>query len=255
MKKEAKIRISILSILMLSMVGFVFGAAYTIPSQGGNTGTWGTDLNNWLSIGINLTDGNVYNFTDASIRTADIANLNITSGLIANWNVTALQIAVGGVNTTNILDATILNADIADGTIANAKLASNAVNLSQIQDWNVNATKIGFDQVNASHLNGVNKLLFGVCNVNLPSVGAGGISDTISNAGGNCTISGASIGDVVMLTPQSNGNAFLQNNITVAAANISINSVLTITFSNYGDNTVDLGVVPFGYMVFVNGSG
>lgn len=37
---------------------------YGAPTQGGNAGTWGTDLNNWLGQQISTTDGHLVRFTN-----------------------------------------------------------------------------------------------------------------------------------------------------------------------------------------------
>jgi hypothetical protein len=81
-----------------------------LPQPGGDNGTWGDVLNDFLSQALR---------PDGLIR--DNA---VTANTLAPNSVTNAAIASDAVNATSIADGSITNALIADGTIAEAKLAS-----------------------------------------------------------------------------------------------------------------------------------
>jgi hypothetical protein len=99
-----------------------------LPQPGGDSGTWGDVLNDYLS--------QVHN-ADGTLKDS-----SVTSSVLAPNSVTNNAIASDAVNAANIADGSISNALIADGTIAEAKLTSAVqTKLNGIGDWNTLANK------------------------------------------------------------------------------------------------------------------
>ncbi len=80
-----------------------------LPKPGGDNGSWGDILNDYLSQALD-TDGTI---KDNAVTANTIAPNSVTNAAIASDAVTAVSIA----------DGTITNAQLADGTIQEAKLA------------------------------------------------------------------------------------------------------------------------------------
>src|SRR3989344_2189390 len=72
----------------------------------------------------------------------------------------------------NVKASHITSSMIVDATIAAADLASGSVNTTHIVDATIVAADLAADSVNASEVVGVSRLLFGACNVDLPSLNA-----------------------------------------------------------------------------------
>ncbi|MEO9648391.1 tail fiber domain-containing protein, partial [Ekhidna sp.] len=85
---------------------------------------------------------NTENIADGQVQTADIANLNVTTGKLAADAVTNAKLADDAVNTENITDATIATADIALDAIDNTLVADDAINTENIADGQVQTTDI-----------------------------------------------------------------------------------------------------------------
>ena len=82
-----------------------------LPTPGGDSGDWGSILNNFLSVALNSSTGGLNDnvvttstITDSAITTGKINDLAITSGKIANNAVTAAKVAAD-VATQSELDA------------------------------------------------------------------------------------------------------------------------------------------------------
>ena len=90
---------------------------------------------------------------------------------------------------------TVFSTDIVDGEVKTADLGSNAVTAAKVKDGEIKAAEIATDAVGAAELQGVTKLLYGVCSTSeFQAVGwANGAWNTAT-----CTINGAATGDNVM---------------------------------------------------------
>ena len=90
---------------------------------------------------------------------------------------------------------TVFSSDITDGEVKTADLANNAVTAGKIKDGEVKAAEIAQDAVGASELQGVSKLLFGVCGTS-EFQGSGWANGAVNTA--TCSIRGAAAGDSVI---------------------------------------------------------
>jgi hypothetical protein len=130
---------------------------------------------------------------------------------------------------------TVRSIDIVDGQVKTADLGNNAVTAGKIKDGEIKAAEIATDAVGAAELQGVTKLLYGVCKTTEFEGSAWAIG-TANIA--TCAVNGASPGDNVM--------AFLsgkQNNICYTASNAWVDSANTVKVYVQG-NCVS-GAVPF----------
>ena len=82
-----------------------------LPQPGGDSGTWGDILNDYLSQTLK---------PDGSLKDG-----SVTASALAPNSVTNSAIASDAVNATSIADGSITNAQLADGTIQEAKLSSS----------------------------------------------------------------------------------------------------------------------------------
>lgn len=89
---------------------------------------------------------------DANVTTAKIADLNVTTGKLADDAVTNAKLADDAVQTANIVDANVTTAKIADLNVTTGKLADNAVTTIKITDANITTAKIADDAVTAAKL-------------------------------------------------------------------------------------------------------
>ena len=298
-------------VLLISFVLALSVLAARLPTNGQDSGSWGTLLNDFLDVahdtGGSIKGGAVGSgaLSDAGIQAIDI-NQSVVNGThilaqtieaidigieqvntsrIANLTITAIKVAASAVNTSHILDLTITNADIAFAAVNQSLIAPNAINSSQIVDLTITNADIAFaavnqsliapnainssqivdntiggidlanDSVNATVLLGVNRLIFGICNVAVPSLQAGNTNNTATGAfpAGNCTIPGALVGDAVIVMPTSG----MLHNATLINANISTGGNLTLEFrydsavpvttaGNFGNNAT------FNFIVYAN---
>lgn len=91
-----------------------------LPHPGGDSGNWGSILNDYLSQ-VHASDGTLK--TD-SVTSDAIAPNAVTSAAIAPATITVEALAPNTIDDTVIADGSITNALIADGTIEEAKLAT-----------------------------------------------------------------------------------------------------------------------------------
>ena len=268
-------------VLLISFVLALSVLAARLPTNGQDSGSWGTLLNDFLDVahdtGGSIKGGAVGSgaLSDAGIQAIDI-NQSVVNGThilaqtieaidigieqvntsrIANLTITAIKVAASAVNTSHILDLTITNADIAFAAVNQSLIAPNAINSSQIVDNTIGGIDLANDSVNATVLLGVNRLIFGICNVAVPSLQAGNTNNTATGAfpAGNCTIPGALVGDAVIVMPTSG----MLHNATLINANISTGGNLTLEFrydsavpvttaGNFGNNAT------FNFIVYAN---
>ena len=190
-----------------------------------------------------------------AINSSQIVDLTITNADIAFAAVNQSLIAPNAINSSQIVDLTITNADIAFAAVNQSLIAPNAINSSQIVDNTIGGIDLANDSVNATVLLGVNRLIFGICNVAVPSLQAGNTNNTATGAfpAGNCTIPGALVGDAVIVMPTSG----MLHNATLINANISTGGNLTLEFrydsavpvttaGNFGNNAT------FNFIVYAN---
>jgi len=207
-------------ILLIGVVLVLSVLAARLPTNGQDSGSWGTILNDFL---------NAAHDTGGGIKGGAVG-----SGALADAGILAADINQSAVNGTHIVDLTIGAIDLAD------------------------------DSVNATALSAVNRLIFGICNINLPAMAAGGINNTATASAGlpmrpgsNCTVSGATVGDALIVTPGVNGSAW-PGNISLIGANVSTGGNLTLTFQNIGtSNALGGGVLnnaTFNFIVYANGT-
>jgi len=198
-------------ILLIGVVLVLSVLAARLPTNGQDSGSWGTILNDFL---------NAAHDTGGGIKGGAVG-----SGALADAGILAADINQSAVNGTHIVDLTIGAIDLAD------------------------------DSVNATALSAVNRLIFGICNVAVPSLQAGNTNNTATGAfpAGNCTIPGALVGDAVIVMPTSG----MLHNATLINANISTGGNLTLEFrydsavpvttaGNFGNNAT------FNFIVYAN---
>ena len=89
-----------------------------LPNPGGDSGTWGTVLNDFLSQ-VHATDGSL---KSDSVGPAQLQDNAVTASAIAPNAITTTELA------SNSVDATV----IADGSITSAKIADNAITSTNI---------------------------------------------------------------------------------------------------------------------------
>jgi hypothetical protein len=95
---------------------------------------------------------NSEHYTDGSIDTAHIANDQITNALMADDAIAADQLAANAVVTASIVDDNVTQAKIADDAVGADQLAASAVVTASIVDDNVTQAKIADDAVGADQL-------------------------------------------------------------------------------------------------------
>lgn len=86
------------------------------------------------------------------IRTADVADAQITTSLIADANVTTAKIEGAAVTTAKLADANVVTTKIADLNVTTAKLAESAVTEIKIGAAAVTTAKLADDAVTAAKL-------------------------------------------------------------------------------------------------------
>jgi len=86
-------------------------------------------------------------YTDGSIDTAHIANLQITTGLIAADAVTSAKIPDDAIDSEHYTDGSIDTAHIADSQITVAKMAANSINSDQYVDASIDTAHIANLQI------------------------------------------------------------------------------------------------------------
>jgi hypothetical protein len=91
-----------------------------LPQPGGDSGTWGNILNDYLSQALK-GDGTI---KDSAVTASTLGPNSVTSTAIAPNSVTNAALATHAVNATSIADGSITNTQLADGTIQEAKLAA-----------------------------------------------------------------------------------------------------------------------------------
>ncbi len=190
----------VLSISILLLSGFVL--AYSLPTVSGSTNTWGTELNNFLSVTLNSSTGylnyfainNSNYFGSSVINTTHIALSNITAGLIAP----------GAVNATH-LDSTVFNNSINATNLTTANFTINSTLGTSITGLQVGTGTCGsavtfpvrFNSVPLVFCNAVNVTAgFGVsCTPSAPAVT--GFTPSCTFGGG---ASGAAVSDTTNST-------------------------------------------------------
>ncbi len=154
------------------------------------------------------------------------------------------------------------SSQISDIGIQAIDINQSVVNATHIVDATIGAIDIANDVINATHLSAVSTLIFGQCTRDIPAFAIAAYSnDTNANgtAGGNCTISGASSGNPVIITPSYGGTLLtIHPNLTINGARI-VGSNLSINFTRLTTEAqaaiAQASHITFYYMVFVNGSG
>ncbi len=145
-------------------------AALVLPTASGNlvgTGDSGTVASGMIAAdaitGAKIADDaiNSEHYTNGSIDTAHIADLNITTAKIAADAITGAKIADdaldsehytdGSIDTAHLADGSITAAKIADGTVVAAEIAYNAVTTAKINADAVTGAKIADDAINSEH--------------------------------------------------------------------------------------------------------
>lgn len=86
------------------------------------------------------------------IRTADVADAQITTSLIADANVTTAKIEGAAVTTAKLADANVVTAKIADLNVTTGKLADSAVTEIKIGAAAITTAKLADDAVTAAKL-------------------------------------------------------------------------------------------------------
>ena len=207
-------------ILLIGVVLVLSVLAARLPTNGQDSGSWGTILNDFL---------NAAHDTGGGIKGGAVG-----SGALADAGILAADINQSAVNGTHIVDLTIGAIDLAD------------------------------DSVNATALSAVNRLIFGICNINVPAMAAGGINNTATASAGlpmrpgsNCTVSGATVGDAVIVTPGAVNASEWPGDISIVGANVSIGGNLTLTLRHINGTTGAFGGgvlnnATFNFIVFAN---
>lgn len=91
-----------------------------LPHPGGDSGSWGSILNSFLSQA-HKPDGTL---KDSSVGSAQLQDDAVTSQAIASGAVTTDALAESAVTTETIAESAVVDASIADGTITEAKLTT-----------------------------------------------------------------------------------------------------------------------------------
>jgi trimeric autotransporter adhesin len=89
---------------------------------------------------------------DANVTTAKLADAAVTTDKLGADAVTNAKLADNAVETANILDANVITAKIADLNVTTGKLADSAVTTLKIADANVTTAKLADDSVTAAKL-------------------------------------------------------------------------------------------------------
>lgn len=86
------------------------------------------------------------------IRTADVAESQITTSLIADANVTTAKLDSAAVTTAKLADANVTTAKLADSGVTTAKIADSNVTTAKLADANITTAKLADDAVTAAKL-------------------------------------------------------------------------------------------------------
>ena len=95
-----------------------------------------------LIAGEKVTISGLTQIEEAVIKTAHIANLNVTEAKLGNLSVSTAKIADAAITSAKIGTAAIGTAHIGDGVITNAKIGNLAVSGAKIQDATISSAKI-----------------------------------------------------------------------------------------------------------------
>lgn len=95
-----------------------------------------------LIAGEKVTISGLTQIEEAVIKTAHIANLNVTEAKLGNLSVSTAKIADAAITSAKIGTAAIGTAHIGDGVITNAKIGNLAVSGAKIQDATISNAKI-----------------------------------------------------------------------------------------------------------------
>ncbi|MFH1247470.1 MAG: hypothetical protein V1644_03750 [Candidatus Micrarchaeota archaeon] len=153
--------------LFLLALGANVNAA-ALPTVGLDSGTWGTILNDFLSVSLygngTLMPDAVTNATlrgtvngslvliPGSINATSIAPGVVNVSHIAGLNITAYLMGRESVNATHIVPGAVNSSHIAAGNITGSKLAPQSVHAANIELGNVNGSHIVPGAVNSSHI-------------------------------------------------------------------------------------------------------
>lgn len=132
--------------------------------------------------------------------------------------------------------------DIQAGAVTSPKLRNDAVTNAKIANDAVTSENIAKDAVTPDKIAGVSKLVFTSCTLDFGPIPAH------SNKGLGCSVVGADVGDLVMVTPQGKGTTF----ILLRDAYVSSDGTVMITVENVNqDSGIQINPYPTKYAIIV----
>ena len=132
--------------------------------------------------------------------------------------------------------------DIQAGAVTNPKLRNDAVTNQKIANDAVTSENIANDAVTPDEIAGVSKLIFTSCNLDFGPIPAH------TNEGLGCSVPGAKVGDLVMVTPQGKGTSF----ILLRDAYVSSDGAVMITVENVNqEDGIQINPYPAKYAIIV----
>lgn len=130
-----------------------------LPQPGGDTGTWGSVLNDFLST-VHNADGTIKGgvVSEAALDSALQAKVNAaagdpTVGGDLAGTASSAQIVAGAVGATELAASSVLTAKIADANVTGAKLADSSVTAAKIADGTISSAKLATSSVTTTKLN------------------------------------------------------------------------------------------------------
>ena len=193
-------------------------------------------------------------YTNGSIDTVHIADLQITTGKIAADAITGAKIADDQINSEHYVDGSIDTAHIADAQVTHAKLAADCVDGDNIQDDVVNSEHIAAGAVDLEHMSSES---VDEDNLKISNAGSNGqyLQKQSGNTGGLTWASVDFSPYAPLASPALTGtatgvNLTLSGNLTVngttttvATTNTTITDNLIELNSGAGSNANDTGIL------------
>ncbi len=189
-------RIIALFLFLIAVFGLV--GASRLPTSGGDTDTWGTILNDYLSVALNSSSGYL---KEGSVNATFLGVGNLTAGVFAtgsintshilNDNITLADMAADSVNATHIVSGGVGTAEIAGQSVGLDDMAADSVNATHLVDSSVGQFDYAPQSINSTHLNLTAAAFTGVFNAT--HMAASSVNSTHVVSAGNFTFSGINV--------------------------------------------------------------
>lgn len=146
------------------------------------------------------------------------ANINAQVGTnnIENNAITSPKIRDGAVKTPDIASNAVTSSKISNGAVGTNDLADDSVTSDKIEDGSITTADLSPSIINAEteKLKTVSKIIFSSCTIDFPSIPAQHFTL------GLCRVTGAQIGDKVIVTSQNDASGIVTQSASVNATDL-----------------------------------